>query len=99
MHGVGGGAGGGFGGIGANEPKDPWEVKSPVNITELSNKNVLQLTRKLERIDCILYFPFVESHLSIDCLYLTQELDKLNLLDQYQNNYQMSTLFPSSYSI
>ena len=60
--------------------------------------HVFQLTRKLERIDCILYFPFVESHLSIDCLYLTQELDKLNLLDQYQYNYQISTLFPPQLS-
>ena len=27
MHGGGGGAGPGFGGLGPNEPKDPWEVK------------------------------------------------------------------------
>ena len=32
MHGGGGGAGPGFGGLGPNEPKDPWEVKKKDNI-------------------------------------------------------------------
>ena len=30
MHGGGGGAGPGFGGLGPNEPKDPWEVKKRI---------------------------------------------------------------------
>ena len=50
-------------------------------------------TRKLERIDSILYFPFVESQVYRLSIYPSQEL---NLLDQYQYNYQILTISHSA---